>query len=97
MTTRIRNTAIAFQFKSKYLALNIPERKIIIDEFINYLTLVDDSNSLAWFNSQKIIHDAPDDEFRKSELMSQGVWKAFYDYMLVSTPLRLGVEAFLFH
>lgn len=92
MTTRIRNTAIAFQFKSKYLFLAPTERKIIIDEFINYLTLVDDSNSLAWFKEQKVIH-----EEGRSDMVTDSVWQTFYNIMMTSTPLRLGVEAFLTH
>lgn len=92
MTTRIRNTAIAFQFKSKYLNLTPTDRNIIIDEFINYLTLVNDAESLAWFKDQKTIR-----EEGRSDMVCDSVWQTFYSIMMSSTPLRLGVEAFLFH
>ena len=92
MTTRIRNTAIAFQFRSKYLNLTRTERKTIIDEFINYLTVVNDTESLAWFKDQKTIH-----EEGRSDMVCDNVWQTFYNHMMVSTPLRLGVESFLGH
>lgn len=97
MTLRIMYLATAFQFKTKYLTLNIPERRLLIDECINYLTSVGETEGLEWFNNQKLIHDAPEDQFRKTELLFPPVWEAFYALMIKSTTLRLAVETFLEH
>ena len=95
MPNRVRHLAIAFRFKTKYLTLNILERKILIDECIDYLETLNDSDALLWFNNQKIIHDVSEDEFRKSEVMSHAVWQNFYQLIMTSTNLRDVVETFL--
>ena len=94
-TQRIEWFGTALQFKLKYLSINIPERKILIDEFITYLTEVGDTQSRAWFVNQKILHEVPDEEGRKAEVMSWNVWQMFYSRMMSSFLLRGAVTAFL--
>lgn len=75
--------------------MNIFERKILINELLGYLTSVGDTEGAEWFNTQKILHDAPDDEFRKQEVMCYDVWQTFYDRIFTSFHLRHAVETFL--
>ena len=77
--------------------MTIPERKLLIDEMLDFLTSVGDAEGADWFNNQKVIHDAPEDQFRKLELLSPDVWKTFYAHMMTSFHLRHAVETFLEH
>lgn len=97
MSLRIKYLATAFKFKTTYLTMNLPERKMLIEEMLSFLTSVGDAEGAEWFNNQKIIHDAPEDQFRKTELLFPPVWEAFYARMLTSFHLRHAVETFLEH
>lgn len=103
MTLRIMYLATAFQFKTKYLTLNIPERRLLIDECIRYLETTEDTASKNWFMIQKSINDVKSisvehdqnttDETRGNE----NTWNEFYAMVATSTHLRLLVETFLEH